>query len=817
MNIFYDNVDINLQTELNARGRAGFSDRTNNALNFMLSKIANVKVTAFEGTGSASKPISSNQFGILGGNIPRSSQYLPSGDQGFLSDRTITSSRVDFYGNPGTDTDLKAARQANLNPQLGEAYDRTITTVDRSRRVGPYLTGVDVQIGDHSMGLLNKATLQFSVPNPYRDLDAVENTWFRPGRFIQIEIAHPNETIVSKDAQGRELLLSEAVLPNEEKLKNLYPGLGEKLQDLKQNIRRMNVFTFEGLITSFDFSYGEDGSVEANLSVTGTSNVYADISMYLPGAGNKTDETKNPTPVDPNFGQDAKTTSVTDPATGKTITTVTTGSNEFYEVLYKRVDTLINQYIERNKITAKKEEVKILTKFTTENKPNAAATDQFILAGPLYNITDQYVTIPKDPKDPAKGTEQIKLTSPPASYERYITLGALLEFINQTAVAKFSPGTNQTFNAIVHNDTQCFSNYYPYLTSCVPNEVILLPSNPNQKDDMNWHGELGYFRDVILAQQLQNTVKEDILWPGVHGTLKNTTTSTAIAVSSTDDKVMFTSRIFINLKVIQTITDILSSSNRKTYTVSKFLSSIANYISYATGDAINLKLVSTTADPTILIFIDTNYLKSQQIIDEKSNSKAPTKVEPYSVPMFSNHPNGSVIRDFKFQAQLPDNVKNLSYVLNSGDKISTNQIAPYINYMYNSNDAAAVNAGIKLYQTRHYEIVGNLLNVKIDNGAYPNQKEKITKLYKALADYIKIPTPSITKSQQVTAPIFPFTAEFTIDGINGFRYGDVLTFDVLPKKYRINTVFSIIGVSHTVSSDGQWSTNVKCIMRPSIP
>ena len=64
--------------------------------------------------------------------------------------------------------------------------------MDRSRRVGPYLTGVDVQIGDHSMGLLNKATLQFSVPNPYRDLDAVENTWFRPGRFIQIEIAFAN-------------------------------------------------------------------------------------------------------------------------------------------------------------------------------------------------------------------------------------------------------------------------------------------------------------------------------------------------------------------------------------------------------------------------------------------------------------------------------------------------------------------------------------------------------------------------------------------------------------------------------------------------
>jgi hypothetical protein len=809
MNIFYDNVDINLQTELNARGRAGFSDRTNNALNFMLSKIANVKITAFEGTGSASKPISTSQFGILGGSIPTSAEYLPSGEQGFLADRIITSSRVDFYGNEGTETDYKAAQQGKLNPQLGEAYDRTIVTKDDSRRVGPYITTVDVQIGDHSMGLLNKATIQFSIPNPHRDIDAIENTWFRPGRFIQLEIAHPNSVIVSRDAEGRELLLTEDVLPNEEKLKSLYPGIGEKLSKLKENIRRMNVFTFEGLITSFDFSYSETGTVDANLSVTGTSNVYADISMYLPGAGSKTDETKNPTPVDPNFGQAATTQSFTDPTTGKTTITEITGSNEFYETLYNRVDQLIDQYIKNNNITANKEEVQVLTNFSTTNNPNTKATDQFILAGQTYNTVDQYITVPKSPT----AVQTIKLVGVKASYERYITLGALMEFINQTAVKKFSPGTDTTFNAILHDDTQCFSNYYPYLTSCNPTEVILLPTSPHQIDDMNWHGELGYFKDIVVANTLANSSET---WPGVYGTLKTANTTTSTIIASTDDKVIFTSRIFINLKVIQNITEVLSNSNRKTYTVSKFLGAISNYISYATGDAINLKLVSTKADPTKLIFIDTNYLKSQTIIDANSNSKAPKKVEAYSIPMFSNHPNGSIVHDFKFSAQLPDNVKNLSYVLNSGDKISTNQIAPYINYMYNSNDAKSVNAGIKLYRERHYEIINNLRNIKIDNGKFPNQKEKITKLYKALADYIKIPTPEITKSQQITAPIFPFTAEFTIDGINGFRYGDVLTFDVLPKKYRVNTVFSVISVSHTVSSDGQWSTNVKCIMRPSI-
>ena len=68
----------------------------------------------------------------------------------------------------------------------------------------------------------------------------------------------------------------------------------------------------------------------------------------------------------------------------------------------------------------------------------------------------------------------------------------------------------------------------------------------------------------------------------------------------------------------------------------------------------------------------------------------------------------------------------------------------------------------------------------------------------------------------MTAPIFPFDASFTIDGINGLRYGDVLSFDSLPKKYTVNTVFSIIGLNHTISTDGNWTTKVTCIMRPNI-
>jgi hypothetical protein len=64
--------------------------------------------------------------------------------------------------------------------------------------------------------------------------------------------------------------------------------------------------------------------------------------------------------------------------------------------------------------------------------------------------------------------------------------------------------------------------------------------------------------------------------------------------------------------------------------------------------------------------------------------------------------------------------------------------------------------------------------------------------------------------------MFPWDVNFTIDGINGLRYGDVLKFNGLPTRYQANTVFSVISLTHNVSADGIWKTNVKCIMRPKI-
>jgi hypothetical protein len=226
-----------------------------------------------------------------------------------------------------------------------------------------------------------------------------------------------------------------------------------------------------------------------------------------------------------------------------------------------------------------------------------------------------------------------------------------------------------------------------------------------------------------------------------------------------------------------------------------------------------MSLETYPLDETKLMYIDKFY---QKTILTGATDK-PTVVTPYSVPMLANHENGTIVRDFKISATLPDNAKTLMYVLNSGNAdVTEENLAPYLNLMYSSNDPDTINLILQKYKDKHSDIVKQLRETKQLFAQAPQVPEKSQALYKALSSYIKYPTDDIRKSQQLTAPIFPFTVEFTIDGINGFRYGDTLTFDALPLKYRINTVFGIISITHTVSSDGQWQTTIRCVMKSSI-
>ena len=193
--IFYTSVDDNLRKELLARAAAGKRNRTTKDINFMVSKIANVQITPFD-IKYVDDPNKPNDEvvdqktailpAILGGTQPRQGEFLPTGPQGYITDRKFTV--TDATG------DVKTV----------------IGKTNTSKRIPPYLTAVDISIGDDSMGIMQTATINVTIPNPGRDLDYFESVYLRPGRHAQVFIAHPNTSIVWEDTIG---FLSDKTMP----------------------------------------------------------------------------------------------------------------------------------------------------------------------------------------------------------------------------------------------------------------------------------------------------------------------------------------------------------------------------------------------------------------------------------------------------------------------------------------------------------------------------------------------------------------------------------------------------------------------------
>ena len=783
MNIFYTEVDENLQRELNARGRTGFSDRTDRAIDFMVGKIASVEVKAYPENDSKKPAIA-----VLGGSQMRAGRYMPSSFStapgavgGYLQDSIVTQENVDFF----TAEDVKARGENDPNIILGNAYTRKNSFTDTSRRTGPYITSAEINIGDHSMGLLNKATVQFTIPNPQRDLDLVEQMWFRPGRYASINIEYPESALVSANPNislqaGLDItrgettngMLTDASVPNRDKLKELYPAWASDLDTYINNMRRMNAVHFEGLITSFDFLFTNDGSITATIQLTGTSNVYTDVSMYL-----DSNKAKNENPPKP---------------TQKSDLTITGSREDFYEVLFKQVKNIEKIAIGGNETYEAGQWILPWWSFAGLNTPNL---DQYVLVGEPYR---NEVVIEEEESEEAgwgvPGDHTPKSKPAQAAFSRYITFGALINFVNGYVLTKISGSVKQP--EIVFTDQACYSNYYSTLVSADPDNILLLPPRHGKNTDCNHYGKLIYYNK---AQQLhENDLASLDTWSGVY------------EYQGTTGR-YYPSRIFLNLSMIEDIIINMTPQGKTGLLVRSFIESICQRINYATGNAIDLKLVSHPKYSNQLMLMDHNYIGNG-----KENEDTPQKVIPYSVPMFSNHPNGSVVTDFQFSAKLPESAKNLSYVLNSGDDVSELDIAPYMNFMYNAQNVEQINRLFGLHKTKYQETIELLNAARAKYGEAPGVEELQQSLRKALAEYIKRPHPDFRTTTQMTAPIFPFEASVTLDGIHGFKYGDVLQFEALPMRYRLNTVFSIINVTHAVDSTGIWKTSLRCIMRPNL-
>ena len=280
------------------------------------------------------------------------------------------------------------------------------------------------------------------------------------------------------------------------------------------------------------------------------------------------------------------------------------------------------------------------------------------------------------------------------------------------------------------------------------------------------------------------------------------------------NKIGYLENIFISITELEQIYKALEKS--KTITVKDFLNEISDTVKFLTGDAINLKLVpitiqgeqtqSTQISFDILYFLDSNYEGSPQI---KSGDVVPTKI-----PMFANNVNGTAVRNFNIKMQLPKSAASLAYVLNSDPaEISEESVAPFVSYMYADEPR-------KQQLEERFKELNKVATDELANAEKQLMQEttsdSIRRMINALKQYLKFPTNDIKTSNQLGRPIFDIEAEFEIDGLNGFRFGDVLDFDGIPSRYRNEAVFIIYNVTHNVKSDGEWITTIRTRLRTKI-
>lgn len=740
--IFYSQVDANLQLELNARGKAGFSSKTNKDLQFMLEKIANVYITPYTDE-TKTKEIANAS---LGGAAMRGGEYMPTGKNGYLSDRAI----------------IQKTRTINA---AGTGFDEASTPISNiSRRIPPFITGCEINIADNSNGLLNTATFNITIPNPERDLNFIESVYFRPGRNCTIIIEYPTTALVAIDEHNG--LLTSGSNPTAKALRDLYKM---DPKDYLEQYGQLNSKRFDGVITTFTMQYETDMSVTSIIELRGGATQINELSLIT------ADESKKNVPKGLGNKPDEQTAE--------------------------------EKAAMAAKIEADKKEREANEKGETTNP----------IFKDFYQNLKTKVVADLESTDLVEGLISVPTITTPSEPQTYIALHYLIAYINTIIDAKLKSPTNKTPNKNIVCNEICTSTYFPNLYSVDP-QRILIPTifiyveHKNSPDEYrhenSWHHVL--YTELDSKGETLTNFKGDLL-------------NNDVVIDNTK---IATSQIYVNLQVIEE--RFKSGNKQSSFSIETFLEGISSEIHAASAGAIDLKLITPPEpdlrDKDTLLYYDTN------IGVPKGPDVKP--VIPYSVPMFSNHPYGTVIRDFSFSGKLPSDASSLAYAVSINPKeISEKDIAPFLSYMYNNNTVErgdgteSVGTMItqqqlddinKAYLETHELAITELRKATQIFLRDPTNPVKRGTMAVAMRKYLQYPTPKIQSSNQMKAPIIPFDASFTIDGINGFKYGDVLSFIGLPKRYQENCVFLVVGQTDTVATDGQWTTAIRCLMRPKI-
>jgi hypothetical protein len=436
--------------------------------------------------------------------------------------------------------------------------------------------------------------------------------------------------------------------------------------------------------------------------------------------------------------------------------------SDLYAGLSRQIDDIIQAYKETGKENIEFEQITSGTK------------DQGLLVGVPYKIGN---------------------TNSPHQH-RLITLGYLINYINTFALERVG-------SRIVCNDSVCLSNFYEKIVSADPENILLWSGTNGIKTDVyNYDittqpplGEAVIFGTTADVPEVTPAGPPDSplkMFPNVNPQ------SEGFSVIAGSAGVSYPSRIYINIDVIQNIINEMSAQEKPDLSIRHFLNKLSNIIYTSTGNAIRMVLVQDPIIPDALLYTDVNYVDSDRVVTE------------FEIPIFTSKTGQSVVRDFSLTSNVPNSIKNMIFGITSGATGTQKQVA-YNGYIYGT-EAQRIELE-KEWRANHEQSLKDLATVKNTFSKRPDDPVLKKTFAKVLEQYISYFTPDIKKSIQRNKTVFPMELEFTIDGINGFKYGDVLTFAGLPRRYTDAFVFTIMAVTHEVSNTGDWTTKIRCVPR----
>jgi len=243
-----------------------------------------------------------------------------------------------------------------------------------------------------------------------------------------------------------------------------------------------------------------------------------------------------------------------------------------------------------------------------------------------------------------------------------------------------------------------------------------------------------------------------------------------------------------------------------------FFNTIFEKISFATGGIYNLALCAPSvpddksadykhSQDTWIVY-DTGYIPGLNSKKEPLNGD-----KVYTIPVISAKPNTSngICRTVAIQSNLPGAMATAQYIsaaatLTGLRNVSIGNVVSTTREDYDFN--AALDAAKE-----------SIIKLKKALGANGFIQDDVDKLAAALREYkmllMNSKDPGTAKC--FTGAPIPVTLSITMDGIKGFRAGNVFTISYLPKAYK-DIVFTVTKIQHTIQNN-DWTTTLTTVCR----